>query len=588
MKTAYRTHTCGELRAAHAGETVSLTGWVHRRRDQGGLVFLDLRDRYGLTQIQVSKDEQPDAHAAASGVRSEFVLKVDGLVRERPEGARNDALATGDIEVSVTAVTVLSESPTPPFEISGTDDVSDEVRFRYRYLDMRRPEVQKKLLLRHRMNMAVRDFFESQGFVEIETPVLAKATPEGARDYLVPSRLHHGKFYALPQAPQIYKQILMCAGFDRYYQLARCFRDEDLRADRQPEFTQLDLEMSFVEQEDVLQLIERLIQRLVRDIAVHPAELELPLRRIPYSEAMLRYGSDKPDLRFGLEIEDISDLAAKTEFKVFTGAIDAGGCVRGIKVPGAAQWSRKEIEACQPVAAIHGAKGVAWAKVTDDGLSGPVAKFFTDTALQERFATETGDLLLFVADASESVVAHSLGAVRLDAAKRRDLIQKNTFAACIVVDFPLMLPGDNEGEWVAAHHPFTSPHEEDMDLLETDPGKVRALAYDPVLNGVELGSGSIRIHRPDVQERVLKALGLPMEVIKDRFSFLLDALQYGAPPHGGIALGLDRIAMLLSGDDTIREVIAFPKTTSAVDLMSDSPSPVDTEQLDELGIATKE
>ena len=588
MKTAYRTHTCGELRLGHAGETVSLTGWVHRRRDQGGLVFLDLRDRYGITQLQVSKEEQPDAHETASSVRSEFVVKVQGLVRERPEGARNENLSTGDVEVSATAVTVLSESPTPPFEISGQDEVSDEVRFKYRYLDMRRPDVQKKLLLRHRMNSAVRDFFENEQFAEIETPVLAKATPEGARDYLVPSRLHHGKFYALPQAPQIYKQILMCAGFDRYYQLARCFRDEDLRADRQPEFTQLDLEMSFVEQEDVLGLIERLLHRLVKDVAAHPTELPLPLRRIPYSEAMEKYGSDKPDLRFGLEIEDITEIAAKTEFKVFTGAIEAGGCVRGIKVPGGAEWSRKEIEACQPVAAIHGAKGVAWAKVTDDGLSGPVSKFFQDQSLQERFQTETGDLLLFVADASVSVVAHSLGAVRLDAAKRRDLIPENTFAACLVVDFPLMLPGDNDGEWVAAHHPFTSPHPEDMDKLESDPGNVRALAYDPVLNGVELGSGSIRIHRPDVQERVLKALGLPMEIIKERFSFLLDALQYGAPPHGGIALGLDRIAMLLSGDETIREVIAFPKTTSAVDLMSDSPSPVDSEQLDELGVALKD
>ena len=580
-QTAYRTHTCGDLREGDAGSEVTLAGWVHRRRDQGGIVFLDLRDRYGLTQASFNLDENPDAHAVAMQAKPEFTMQVTGTVAVRPDP--NPKLPTGAIEVIVTRARVLSESPTPPFDIGAAahDEVSDEVRLRHRPLDLRRPEVQDRLLRRHRMNAAIRAFFEARGFVEIETPVLAKASPEGARDYLVPSRIHPHRFYALPQAPQIYKQILMCSGFDRYYQLARCFRDEDLRADRQPEFTQLDLEMSFVEQEDVLGPIEEMITALVREVAAHPAELPLPWRRIPYAEALLRYGTDKPDLRYGLEIEDVTEQARGSDFKVFAGAIEAGGAVRMIRVPGAAGLSRKRIEGFQPAAAEHGARGLAWLKGTDEGPSGPIAKFFPD---ESPFGIKPGELLLFVADASVDVVAWSLGAVRIAVAEALDLVPRDAFAACFVVDFPMFLPGDEEGQWVPAHHPFTSPVKEDVDKLESDPGAVRATSYDPVLNGVELGSGSIRIHESAVQERVFRAMGIPPDVAQQKFGFLLDVLKYGAPPHGGIALGLDRLAMLLSGDDSIREVIAFPKTAKAVDLMSDSPSAVEPEQLAELGI----
>ncbi len=581
-ETGYRTHTCGNLRAGDVGGAVKLAGWVHRRRDQGGIVFLDLRDRYGMTQVSVSKEQVPDAHAVAMDVRPEYTLQVEGEVVKRPDP--NPKLPTGEVEVAARAIRVLSQSPTPPFEIAGKDEISDEVRLKYRYLDLRRPEMQAKLQRRHTVIRSIREFFESRGFIDIETPILAKATPEGARDYLVPSRLHHGTFYALPQAPQIYKQILMCSGFDRYYPLARCFRDEDLRADRQPEFTQLDVEMSFVHQEDVLRPIEELLVALVRDTAICPVELERPLPRIPYSDALARYGTDKPDLRFAMEIKDVTEIAGATDFKVFRSVVEAGGAVRALRVPGGAEMSRKGIEAFEPIAAEHGAKGVAWLKVGGDGLSGPVAKFISGESLTTALSCEAGDLVLFVADQSADVVAWSLGAVRLAAAAALDLIPKQSYAACFVVDFPLLLPGDEPGTWVAAHHPFTSPHAEDLDLLETDPGRVRAQAYDPVLNGVELGSGSIRIHRPDVQERVLAALGMPLEIAQERFSFLLQALEFGAPPHGGIALGLDRLVMLLCGDKSIREVIAFPKTTKAVDLMSDSPSRVDPAQLEELGI----
>ena len=580
-KTGYRTHTCGDLRQEAAGSTVTLAGWVHRRRDQGGLVFFDLRDRYGLTQISVSKEVNPEAHEAAMGVKPEYTVQVVGEVAVRPDF--NPKLSTGEIEVVASSIRVLSESPTPPFDIAASEEVGDETRLRYRSLDLRRPEMQARLMLRHSMNSQIRSFFEQRGFVEIETPILAKATPEGARDYVVPSRVHPGKFYALPQAPQIYKQILMCSGFDRYYQIARCFRDEDLRADRQPEFTQLDVEMSFVEQEDVLGPIEELISGLVAEVAKHPCELERPWRRIPYSESLMVYGTDKPDLRFGLEIEDVTEQVRGGAFKVFSGAVEAGGAVRLIRVPGGASMSRKEIEAFQPVAAVHGAKGLAWLKGTEEGASGPVAKFFP-----EAFGAKPGELLLFVADGNEGVVAWSLGAVRSAVAAARGLIAKNSFAACFVVDFPMFLPGDSEGEWVPAHHPFTAPVEEDLAMLESEPGQVRALSYDPVLNGVELGSGSVRIHRGEVQQRVFEAMGIPPEEAAARFGFFLEVLRFGAPPHGGIALGLDRLAMLLAGDSTIREVIAFPKTARAVDLMSDSPSAIDVEQLDELGIGLKE
>jgi aspartyl-tRNA synthetase len=586
--TAYRTHTCGELRDADVGRTVTLAGWVHRRRDQGGLVFVDLRDRYGLTQVGASKVAHPAAHAVAEEARPEYAIQVEGVVRLRPEGTRNPRLPTGGVEVEASRIVILSRSPTPPFEIGGGEEVSDEVRLKNRPLDLRQPRMRDNLLRRHAMNARIRAYFERHGFVEVETPLLAKPTPEGARDYLVPSRLHPGKFYALPQSPQIYKQILVCAGFDRYYQIARCLRDEDLRADRQPEFTQLDLEMAFVEQEDVLGLIEELITDLVREVAAHPAELPRPWPRIPYAESVLRYGTDKPDLRYGLEIVDVTGLARGSSFQVFAGAAAAGGAVRGIRVPGGAEMSRREIEALEPVAADFGAKGLAWLKVASDGVSGPIAKFFPGRELPGALGAGPGDLLLFVADASPRVAAWSMGAVRVAVADRRGLVPRDAFAACFIVDFPMFLPGATEGSWEPAHHPFTSPAPEDLPFLESEPGRVRARSYDPVLNGVELGSGSIRIHRRDVQEAVFRAMGIAPEDARARFGFLLDVLEYGAPPHGGIALGLDRLAMLLSGERTIREVIAFPKTARAVDLMSDSPSEVDRAQLVELGLAPKD
>jgi len=583
-ETLYRTHTCGELRLADHGTTVRLAGWIHRCRDQGGLVFFDLRDRYGLTQVSVSKDEVPDAHAIAEGLRNEFSVQVEGTVHERPENARNERLPTGDVEVSAKSIAVLSESPTPPIDVAGQEEISEEVRLKHRPLDLRRAGNQARLLLRHRMNRTIRAFLDELDFVEIETPVLTRATPEGARDYIVPSRVHPGKFYALPQAPQMYKQILMCAGYDRYYQIARCFRDEDLRADRQPEFTQLDLEMSFVGQEDVLGPIEELLTRCVRDVAVHGCELPRPWPRVPYDEALRRYGTDKPDLRFGLEIVDLTELARGCSFKVFAGAVEQGGAVRGVRVPGGAAFSRKEIEAFQPAAEVHGAKGLAWMKLGPDGASGPVAKFFPGDELPRAMEARDGDALLFVADADEEVVAFSLGAVRLAVAEKCGLIDERAFAACFVVDFPMFLR-DGAGGWTPAHHAFTMPVEEDVPLIGTDPGRVRAQAYDPVLNGVELGSGSIRIHRRDVQQSVFRAMGLTDEVARRRFGFFLDLLQYGAPPHGGIALGLDRLAMLLCGVTNIRDVIAFPKTARAVDLMADSPSAVEPEQLEELRIS---
>jgi aspartyl-tRNA synthetase len=576
------------LREADTGSRVTLAGWVHRRREQGGIAFVDLRDRYGLTQVRVSKDAHSEAHKAVAEVRPEFTLQVEGEVQPRPEGARNPNLPTGAVEVVADSIRILSRSPTPPFEIGGSEEVSDEVRLRHRPLDLRRFEMQDNLKRRHRMNQVIRAYLEERGFMEVETPILAKATPEGARDYLVPSRIHPGRFYALPQAPQIYKQILMCAGFDRYFQLARCFRDEDLRAHRQPEFTQLDVEMAFVEQEDVLRPIEELITRLVREVARSPTELPLPWLRIPYAEALAKYGTDKPDLRYGLEISDIAELAKESEFQVFRGAIEAGGAVRGIRLPQGASLSRKEIEAFQAAAAEFGAKGLAWLKVTEQGPSGPLAKFFKGDALPGAMDAAAGDLLLFVADASVDVVAWSLGAVRIAAAEKLALVPEDEFAACFVVDFPLFLPGEQPGDWAPAHHAFTSPVPEDLPLLESHPGKVRAQAYDPVLNGVELGSGSIRIHRREIQESVFRAMKIPTNEAEQRFGFLLEVLTYGAPPHGGIALGLDRLVMLLCGVQSIREVIAFPKTTRAVDLMSDSPSPVDPAQLDELGLRMRD
>ncbi|MGQ0613021.1 MAG: aspartate--tRNA ligase [Planctomycetaceae bacterium] len=586
-ETAYRTHTCGALRPTDAGRSVTLAGWVHRRRDQGGILFLDLRDRYGLTQVRISREEQPAAHAAAAPLRPEFVVQVSGTVRERPDAARNARLPTGGVELVAHTLEILSVSPTPPFSVAGGEEVSAEVRLQHRPLDLRRHEMQERFLLRHRMNRVIRRFFEERDFVEIETPILAKPTPEGARDYLVPSRVHHGSFYALPQSPQVYKQILMCAGFDRYYQLARCFRDEDLRAHRQPEFTQLDVEMAFIDQEQILALMEELIALLLREAAARPSALTLPLPRLTFDDAMARYGSDKPDLRFGLEIVDVSALAGESQFRVFRDALAAGGVVRGLKLPGGAALSRAEIEALSAVAGEFGAKGLAWWKLGPEGASGPLARFFPGDALPSAFGARVGDLVLCAADASATVVAKSLGAVRVHLGEARRLIPDEAHAALLVVDFPLFEPGETAGSWICTRHPFTAPFAEHLPFLESDPGRVRCQAYDAVLDGVELGSGSIRIHRREVQESVFRVLGLDEAEVRRRFSFLFDALTYGAPPHGGFAWGLDRLAMLLTGAHSIREVIAFPKTAKAVDLMSDSPATVDATQLDELGIALR-
>ncbi len=583
-ETSYRSHTCGHLRATDEGKRVALAGWVHRRRDQGGLVFVDLRDRYGLTQVSVSEEAGSEAHGIARTLRPEFTVRIEGVVRLRPESARNPRLPTGEIEVAATSIRVLSTSPTPPFEVGASEEVSGELRLKYRPLDLRGSEMQKKLLLRHRMNRVLRAFFDERDFVEIETPILAKPTPEGARDYLVPSRLHHGTFYALPQSPQVYKQILMCAGFDRYYQIARCFRDEDLRAHRQPEFTQLDVEMSFVDQEEILRLMEGLIVRLLAEAASEPIRLTLPLPRLTYDEAMLRYGSDKPDLRFGLEICDVTDLAKASEFRVFREIADGGGAVRALTLPKGAELSRAAVDALAPVAAEFGAKGVAWLKLGAGGPQGPLARHFSSEAFTRRVGAAPGDLVLAVADPDPAVAAKGLGAVRLHLAHTQGLIEPHRHVALLVTDFPLFERGETPGSWICTRHPFTALRDGDLLHLERDPSAVRAKAYDAVLDGVELGSGSIRIHERDVQERVFAVLGLGPEEVRTRFNFLFDALTYGAPPHGGFAWGLDRLAMLLSGATSIREVIAFPKTARAVDLMSESPSAVEPGQLEELGL----
>jgi aspartyl-tRNA synthetase len=586
-----RTHTCGELGSQHIGQLVTLCGWVDSYRDHGGGIFIDLRDRYGKTQIVFDPDVGRETLELARSLRSEFVVSVTGKVAARPEGTVNAKISTGEIEVRPTQLVLLNKSQTPPFQPGGMELPNEDLRLKYRYLDLRRGEMQATMQLRHRITIGMRKYFDEHGFLDVETPMLGRSTPEGARDYLVPSRVHNGSFYALPQSPQLYKQILMIAGYDRYVQVARCFRDEDLRADRQPEFTQLDLEMSFVTAEDIITLIDGLMAGLAKDIL--GLDVPLPLPRMTYDEAMERYGHDAPDLRFGLEIVDLTDIAAECDFRVFRSAAEGGERVRGINAKGgAATYSRKGIdELTNFIVQDFGAKGLAWFKVEDGGaLASPIAKNFSPDILRriaDRMHAEPGDLLVFVADSFE-VSCKSLYGLRKRFGVDLKLYDPRTKHFSWIVEFPMFAKDEENGNWAAMHHPFTSPRPQDIDLLKTDPGKCRAQAYDLVINGFEAGGGTIRIHDPGIQQQVFDLLGITPEQQRERFGFLLDALAYGAPPHGGIALGLDRVVMIFGGLDNIRDCIAFPKTQKATDLMTEAPGRVDARQLRELGIQIRD
>jgi aspartyl-tRNA synthetase len=578
-----RTHYCADLRESHVGQKVTLYGWVWHWRDHGGVIFIDLRDRTGHVQTVFNPERTPEGHAQADRLRNEYVIAITGEVSRRPEGTENLNLPTGMVEVMVDEVHLLNMAEAVPFEIEDSTEAGENVRLKYRYLDLRRPVMQRIFQTRSRAYQITRDFMHSEGFVEIETPFLAKSTPEGARDYLVPSRVNRGMFYALPQSPQIFKQILMVSGYDKYFQIVKCFRDEDLRADRQPEFTQIDIECSFVLPEDIYDLCDRLTACLFGEILNR--EIQVPFERMPYREAVDRFGIDRPDVRFGLELVDVSSIAAECEFQVFQRTLDQGGIVRGVNLKGCGSFSRKEIDDLGKEAAIYGAKGLAWMKVTDKGLESSIVKFFPEEVqnrLREMMGAEEGDLLVFVAD-QLSVVNASLAHLRLLIGRRLKLYDPGELRFLWVTDFP-MFEEDEQGSPTPSHHPFTMPVEEDLEFLESDPFRVRAKAYDLVLNGNEIAGGSIRIHRRDIQERVFRAIGIGEEEAQDRFGFLLEAFRYGAPPHGGIAYGFDRVIMLLCGTDNIRDVIAFPKTQRAVSLMDNAPSSVKEEQLRELGI----
>jgi aspartyl-tRNA synthetase len=588
MAQAFRSHTCGELRPDQIGQRVTLAGWVHRRRDHGHLAFFDLRDRYGLTQVVTSADEAPEAHAAAEAARSEWVVQVEGVVRERPEGTANPELATGAIEVAVDRFTVLNQSRVPPFYINEEQPGLDEsLRFQHRYLDLRRPPLQQRILLRARLSGAIRRALEDDGFVDIETPTLIRSTPEGARDFVVPSRLQPGTFYALPQSPQVMKQLLMVAGYDRYYQLARCYRDEDFRADRGPEFTQLDLEMSFVAEADVMDTVERMVKRVSRDILPDRPLLNDPFPRLTYTEALERYGSDKPDIRFDMELVDLTDTVREVDFRVFAEPIAAGGRVRGIVAPGSGDYSRKQLDELTDLAKRHGAAGLVHLSVEADGtLRGAAARFLEghETELLAATGADAGDLLLIVADADPVKGAEVLGRLRLEMGTRLGLRTPDVLSYVWVHRFPMFGWEEENQRWGATHNPFTAPVWEEADTMERDPGAVLAQQYDLALNGWELGGGGIRIHRRDLLERAFALMGHTLEGMRDEFGALLDALEYGAPPHGGIAFGLDRWAALFADQDNIREVMAFPKTQSGSDLMLGAPSPITSEQLDALGL----
>ncbi|MFS1517784.1 aspartate--tRNA ligase [Bacillus sp. SCS-151] len=581
-----RSYFCGQVTEQAIGEKVKLKGWVQKRRDLGGLIFVDLRDRTGIVQVVFNPEMSPEALSIAEKVRNEFVLHIEGNVVAREEGTINENLSTGKIEVHAEQITIINSAKTPPFVIADQSEVSEDTRLKYRYLDFRRPVIFDTLKMRHNITKSIRSYLDDEGFLDIETPILTKSTPEGARDYLVPSRVHEGEFYALPQSPQLFKQLLMVGGIEKYYQIARCFRDEDLRADRQPEFTQIDIETSFMDQEDIISMTEQMMSKVMSD--VKGLEVSLPFPRMTYDEAMDRFGSDKPDTRFEMELIDLSEQVQDCGFKVFSGAVNSGGQVKALNVKGAAtSFSRKDIDALADFVSVYGAKGLAWLKVEEEGLKGPIAKFFSEEE-QNGFISSleavAGDLLLFVAD-KKAVVADALGALRIKLGKELNLIVENKFNFLWVTDWPLLEHDDEEGRYYAAHHPFTMPAREDIELLDTDPSRVKAVAYDLVLNGYELGGGSLRIYERELQEKMFKALGFTEEEANEQFGFLMEAFEYGTPPHGGIALGLDRIVMILAGRSNLRDTIAFPKTASASDLLTDAPGEVSIEQLAELNLA---